>query len=384
MYSSLPPALPPHVAVLSVIGPNPDRADEYTEADRRGVVEQQEIEIDPQQQAERADYQQRLQQIRAKRSTSNIHSGGGGAITTDYSYTGQHQSNDQPQQAAIQLTTLPVVRDQSIHASPTATVSSASNSSGQPTSSPSTPPSAAYHVTKLNGGPAALTSNKADGASHPPKLGVDVGGSRASSLHLDSLADEQIRALLDPSREDVAWKDMASWNEDKLDALVQATRPQHLPELLRQSMAVNELQPAKLLEWRDLTYVNKLQQPLLKNVNGYLAPGQMVGVFAGPDAGGTPLLNVLGQRKVTGLISGSILYDHTQPDETFNKTVGYVMKDDPHLATLTVYAAQHTDRTRVELSCGPCHILQAKRGLPPPFADRPLLLLFGVSYVCQV
>ena len=321
MYNALPPSLPPHVAVLSVVGPNPDRADEFTEADRRGAVEQQEIEIDPQQQAERADYQQRLQQIRDKRSTSNIHSG---PTSVDYTYSTpkqQPQSTEQ-QPAVIQLVSL-AARPQLVHASPTA--SSTSASSGQPTSSPSTPASAAPE--KSNG----VTA---------PKLGAKDRMSRASSLHLEQLDDEQIRALLDPAREDVAWKDMASWDEDKLDALVTAVRPQHLPELLRQSMAVNELQPARLLEWRDLTYVNKLGQPLLKNVTGYLAPGQMVGVFAGPDAGGTPLLNVLGQRKVTGLTSGSILYDHRTPDETFNKTVGYVMKEDPHLATLTVYDTQ--------------------------------------------
>ena len=327
MYSSLPPSLPPHVPVVSVVGPNPDRADEYTEADRRGVVEQQSIDG---QAGDRADYQHRLEMIRAKRSTSNIHTNSQSDIHRDAAGIPYQQQPlpalAQPPQhiQVIQLVDMPV----RIHASPTASSTSASDGQQQQSASTSSTPPASSQ-------PVAVTSSGAV----PPKLASTGGGSgmsRASSLHLDQLDDEQIRALLDPKREDVAWKDMASWPEDKLDALVAAVRPVHLPELLRQSMAVNELQPARMLEWRDLTYVNKLAQPLLKNVTGYLAPGQMVGVFAGPDAGGTPLLNVLGQRKVTGLVNGDILYDHRRPDETFNKTVGYVMKDDPHLATLTV------------------------------------------------
>ena len=324
MYSSLPPSLPAHVPVLQVVGPNPDQADVYTEADRRGLVEQEQID---QQVAERADYQHRLKQIQAKRSSSNIHANNNGS------------SNDihaAPQPSAVQLATLPVRAQQS----------NVANAATFPTPHPAfasaSAPSSSYAANGSSPPPPGAVADII-----PPKLGSG-DASRASSLHLDSLDDEQIRALLDPKREDVAWKDMAGWSEDKLDALVAATRPQHLPELLRQSMAVNELQPARMLEWRDLTYVNKLRQPLLKNVTGYLAPGQMVGVFAGPDAGGTPLLNVLGQRKVTGSISGSILYDHRKPDETFNKTVGYIMKDDPHLATLTVYVTQHASYNRAQ------------------------------------
>ena len=321
-----------------MVGPNPDQADVFTEADRRGHVEQQEID---QHSAERADYQQRLKQIQAKRSSSNIHANGNGNGNNNESTNNIHLApvNNSYQPSAVQLTSVTVLRPQQ---------STVTNVATFPTPHPAFTSASPTAPASPASTPATGSATPSDELTHP-KLGSGAA-SRASSLHLDSLADEQIRALLDPKREDVAWKDMASWPEDKLDALVAATRPQNLPELLRQSMAVNELQPAKMLEWRDLTYVNKLKQPLLKNVTGYLAPGQMVGVFAGPDAGGTPLLNVLGQRKVTGTISGEIVYDHHRPDETFNKTVGYVMKDDPHLATLTVCATQPTAHSTTHTS----------------------------------
>ena len=333
-------------------GVNPDQPDVLTDADRTAMLEQEQID----QCHDKEDYSHQLQQLQMKRSKSNIHDG--------------KDPGTQPQHASLSLP---------------------SSSATTAPSSPALDPSSSTALRSLHLAPppgAFITqtgSSAANGGSsagvqpvrHARKVVDKATLDRKSTMHLqlEAIVNGQIKALLDPNDPSVARPEMAQWDGAQLDALVASLKPQHLPELIRQSMLINELQPAKLMTWKNLTLVNPHRQPLLNNVTGYLAPGHLVGVFAGPDGGATPLLNVLGQRKVMGELSGEILYNGKVPDETFNKTVGYVVKEDPHLATLTVYETIY---------------FSARLRLPSPTPDslvrfRVLMImkLLGLSHVAN-
>jgi len=56
-------------------------------------------------------------------------------------------------------------------------------------------------------------------------------------------------------------------------------------------------------------------------------------------AGKTTLLDVLASRTTMGVISGSMLVDGRERDESFQRKTGYVMQQDIHLETSTVREA---------------------------------------------
>jgi ATP-binding cassette subfamily G (WHITE) protein 2 (PDR) len=56
-------------------------------------------------------------------------------------------------------------------------------------------------------------------------------------------------------------------------------------------------------------------------------------------AGKTTLLDVLASRTTMGVISGNILVDGRERDESFQRKTGYVMQQDIHLQTSTVREA---------------------------------------------
>ena len=335
-------------------GLNPDVADQLTEVDRNAVLEQQQID----QCHDKEDYSHQLQQLQLRRSKSNIHEGKDGTAQQQQPQRSQHATLALPSSSATTAPPSPALD------------SSASTALRSLQQAP--PPGSLLSQAGAGGGGAAVQP-----ARHRPKVVDKATLDRRSTMHLqlDAILNQQIKALLDPNDPSVSRPEMASWDASQLDQLVASLKPQHLPELIRQSMLINELQPAKLMTWKNLTLVNSHGQPLLNNVTGYLAPGHMVGVFAGPDGGATPLLNVLGQRKVQGKVSGEILYNAKVPDETFNKTVGYVVKEDPHLATLTVYETIY---------------FSARLRLPSPTPDslvrfRVLMImkLLGLSHVAN-
>ena len=334
---------------------NPDTADVLTADDRDAALVQAQID----QCNDKAHYADQLQQLKLKRSRSNIH---------------EHKDAP-PSTAPVVGPVQPVLQPP-----PPSAVTTAPSS---PALDGSAAPSRSLHLPS-NPTPLVLTQG--------PSSGVDVAPSarrlkkpivdkesldRKSSMHLqlDSILQNQVRALLDPSDPSVTRLHMAQWSNDQLDAVISQLRPQHLPELIRQSMLINELQPAQVLTWKNLTCVNARGHPLLNNVTGYLAPGHLVGIFSGPDGGATPLLNVLGQRSVLGQVDGEVLYNGAPPDATFGKTVGYVVKEDPHLATLTVYETIY---------------FSARLRLPAPTPDslvrfRCLMMmkLLGLSHVAN-
>jgi ATP-binding cassette subfamily G (WHITE) protein 2 (PDR) len=56
-------------------------------------------------------------------------------------------------------------------------------------------------------------------------------------------------------------------------------------------------------------------------------------------AGKTTLLDVLASRTTMGVISGNMLVDGRERDESFQRKTGYVMQQDIHLQTSTVREA---------------------------------------------
>ena len=342
----------PHLVPVERLSINPDRPDVLTADDRDAVLVQQQID----QCNDKASYADQLQQLKLKRSKSNI-----------------HEHKEAPPTISPPIT--PALGPQPTPASAVTTAPAS------PAVEPTHVPSRSLHLPSV---PAPLvvtagTSSAIDIAPRRIKARMVDKESldRKSSMHLqlDSILQNQVRALLDPNDPSVGRLEMAQWSNDQLDAVISQLRPQHLPELIRQSMLINELQPAKLLTWRNLSAVNQRGQLLLNNLTGYLAPGHLVGIFSGPDGGATPLLNVLGQRDVLGKVDGEVLYNGAPPDATFNKTVGYVVKEDPHLATLTVYETIY---------------FSARLRLPSPTPDslvrfRCLMMmkLLGLSHVAN-
>lgn len=58
-----------------------------------------------------------------------------------------------------------------------------------------------------------------------------------------------------------------------------------------------------------------------------------VSFFKGP---ATPLLEVLSQRQKKGMVSGEILVNGGPPNESFKRLVGFIPREDIHLAALSV------------------------------------------------
>ena len=131
--------------------------------------------------------------------------------------------------------------------------------------------------------------------------------------------------------------DLAGWSDEELDHLVDNFQPEYLPGLIKKGIKTEGGHTASSLCWEGLTYTNKADEKLLRHVSGYLHPGQIVGILAGPDGGATPLLNVLAGREKDSAWTGSVLYNGKDRTEEYTRVTGYVDKVDVHIPLLTVY-----------------------------------------------
>ncbi|GAM26682.1 hypothetical protein SAMD00019534_098570 [Acytostelium subglobosum LB1] len=80
----------------------------------------------------------------------------------------------------------------------------------------------------------------------------------------------------------------------------------------------------------------KVQLELLKNVNGYAQPGQMLALMGPSGAGKTTLLDVLAGRKTGGHTNGEILFNGKPKTKYFHRVSCYVEQQDVLSATQTV------------------------------------------------
>ncbi|KAF2208392.1 hypothetical protein CERZMDRAFT_101459 [Cercospora zeae-maydis SCOH1-5] len=97
-----------------------------------------------------------------------------------------------------------------------------------------------------------------------------------------------------------------------------------------------------VLTWEDLCYdvpVPSGQLRLLKNIYGYVKPGQLTALMGASGAGKTTLLDVLASRKNIGVITGDKLIDGKPPGTAFQRGTSYAEQLDVHEGTQTVREA---------------------------------------------
>jgi ATP-binding cassette, subfamily G (WHITE), member 2, SNQ2 len=97
-----------------------------------------------------------------------------------------------------------------------------------------------------------------------------------------------------------------------------------------------------ILTWENLTYdvpTSSGQLRLLKDVFGYVRPGQLTALMGASGAGKTTLLDVLAARKNIGTIGGDILVDGEKPGIAFQRGTSYAEQLDVHESTQTVREA---------------------------------------------
>ena len=123
-------------------------------------------------------------------------------------------------------------------------------------------------------------------------------------------------------------KDRKQLNQDlqsKRDARRRKETVQGGADLLIESKAV--------LTWEDVSYdvpVPSGQLRLLKNVYGYVKPGELTALMGASGAGKTTLLDVLASRKNIGVISGEKLIDGKPPGTDFQRGTSYAEQLDVH------------------------------------------------------
>jgi len=97
-----------------------------------------------------------------------------------------------------------------------------------------------------------------------------------------------------------------------------------------------------ILTWENLTYdvpTPAGQLRLLKDVFGYVQPGQLTALMGASGAGKTTLLDVLAARKNMGVVGGEILVDGVKPGIAFQRGTSYAEQLDVHEPTQTVREA---------------------------------------------
>ncbi|KAF7349234.1 hypothetical protein MSAN_01712800 [Mycena sanguinolenta] len=133
-----------------------------------------------------------------------------------------------------------------------------------------------------------------------------------------------------------------------------------------------KIQPQKkIFFWKDVCYDIKLKngsdRRLLDHVDGWGVTG----------AGKTTLLDVLAARTTIGVVSGEMLVNGRQRDQSFQRKTGYVQQQDLHLATSTV-------REALEFSA----VLRQHNSIPRAeklaYVDEVLALLEMESYASAI
>ncbi|KAF9028125.1 putative ABC transporter [Hymenopellis radicata] len=123
----------------------------------------------------------------------------------------------------------------------------------------------------------------------------------------------------------------------------------HIPPAIKKSAEDEEAQTTQqqdeaaakiqkqtaIFHWEDVWRTRRL----LDNVNGWVEPGTLTALMGASGAGKTTLLDVLASRVTMGVVTGSMLVDGHQRDDSFQRKTGYVQQQDLHLQTSTVREA---------------------------------------------
>jgi ABC-type multidrug transport system ATPase subunit/ABC-type multidrug transport system permease subunit len=109
---------------------------------------------------------------------------------------------------------------------------------------------------------------------------------------------------------------------------------EHISSVIQKQTAV--------FQWQDVCYDIKIKgnpRRILDHVDGWVKPGTLTALMGVSGAGKTTLLDVLATRVTMGVITGEMLVDGRQRDESFQRKTGYVQQQDLHLETSTVREA---------------------------------------------
>ncbi|KAK3714845.1 ATP-binding cassette transporter snq2 [Vermiconidia calcicola] len=126
-------------------------------------------------------------------------------------------------------------------------------------------------------------------------------------------------------------------NED-----LQAARQSRLRKETQTAGADIKIESKAVLTWEDMCYdvpVPSGQLRLLKNIYGYVRPGELTALMGASGAGKTTLLDVLASRKNVGVITGEKLIDGMPPGTDFQRGTSYAEQLDVHESTQTVREA---------------------------------------------
>lgn len=110
----------------------------------------------------------------------------------------------------------------------------------------------------------------------------------------------------------------------------------------KEHVIANIQKQTAIFQWKDVVYdinIKKETRRILDHVDGWVKPGTMTALMGVSGAGKTTLLDVLATRTTMGVISGEMLVDGRQRDESFQRKTGYVQQQDLHLETSTVREA---------------------------------------------
>ncbi|KAL4882075.1 ABC-2 type transporter-domain-containing protein [Aspergillus karnatakaensis] len=97
-----------------------------------------------------------------------------------------------------------------------------------------------------------------------------------------------------------------------------------------------------VFHWKDVCYDIKIKNEprrILDNVDGWVKPGTLTALMGVSGAGKTTLLDVLACRVTMGVVTGDMLVDGCQRDDSFQRKTGYVQQQDLHAQASTVREA---------------------------------------------
>jgi ABC-type multidrug transport system ATPase subunit/ABC-type multidrug transport system permease subunit len=127
----------------------------------------------------------------------------------------------------------------------------------------------------------------------------------------------------------------------KLNEALQKKKKERVRRSEHESSEIS-IKSKAVLTWEDMCYdvpVPSGQLRLLKNIYGYVKPGELTALMGASGAGKTTLLDVLASRKNIGVISGDKLIDGLAPGTGFQRGTSYAEQLDVHESTQTVREA---------------------------------------------
>lgn len=147
---------------------------------------------------------------------------------------------------------------------------------------------------------------------------------------------------------------------DELNQALAAKRDQRRATKSEEGGSEISINSKAILTWEGLNYdvpTPNGELRLLKNIYGYVRPGELTALMGSSGAGKTTLLDVLASRKNIGVISGDVLVDGIKPGNSFQRGTSYAEQLDVHEGTATVREAL---RFSADLR-QPYHVPQAEK-----------------------